>query len=136
MEDKVDLKFRHVIWPTVYAITMVFASASTYHIHRIPPMIIALLLAILLAPILNLITKSGSTREHAIGISVVCIPMAGLWALAESYFNIAVPFMVWVWQCASWSKSDHPPFRYGIWHGFGIAFAIIPGSIIYAGLFQ
>ncbi len=136
MEGETDLKFRHVIWPTLFAITMVSISVYTYSTHRFPPMIIALLLAVLLAPVLSLLTRAGNLREHAIGIAVVCIPMAGLWSIAESYFNIAIPFLVWVWQCASWSKTDHPPFRYGIWHGFGIAFGIIPGAMLYSGLFQ
>ncbi|MBT4066940.1 MAG: hypothetical protein HOE76_06975 [Euryarchaeota archaeon] len=115
---------------------MVSISVYTYSTHRFPPMIIALLLAVLLAPVLSLLTRAGNLREHAIGIAVVCIPMAGLWSIAESYFNIAIPFLVWVWQCASWSKTDHPPFRYGIWHGFGITFGIIPGAMLYSGLFQ
>ena len=136
MEDKVDLKFRHVLWPSIFAIILVSVSAYFGDKHKMPPMIIALLSSILFAPILSILTRAGDPREHALGVAVVCIPMAGLWALGSNYFNIAIPFLVWVWQCASWSKTDHPPFRYGIWHGFGIAFSIIPGAMLYAGLLQ
>ena len=104
--------------------------------HNLPPMVLAMLLMVLFSPALGSLTKSGNLREHAIGVAVVCIPMAGLWALGGNYFNIVIPFLIWIWQCASWSKKKLPPFRYGIWHGFGIAFSIVPGAILFESLFQ
>tara|TARA_B100000475_G_scaffold198817_1_gene179953 strand:- start:611 stop:1021 length:411 start_codon:yes stop_codon:yes gene_type:complete len=136
MGNDVDLKFRHVLWPTIFGISIVSLCAYTLEMHNLPPMVLALLLMVLISPALGVLTRSGDLREHAIGVAVVCIPMAGLWALGGNYFNIAIPFLIWVWQCASWSKKNLPPFRYGIWHGFGIAFSIVPGAMLYAGLFQ
>tara|TARA_B100000767_G_scaffold180554_1_gene168530 strand:+ start:312 stop:791 length:480 start_codon:yes stop_codon:yes gene_type:complete len=133
---RIDLKFRHVFLPSVIAIILVSMCAFTLEYHRFPPMILALILATFCAPVLALLTKAGTIWEHAIGVGIVCLPMAGIWALGSNYFNVAIPLLVWVWQSASWSKSDHPPFRYGIWHGFGIAFSIVPGAMLYAGLFQ
>ena len=130
-----DLKFRHVVWPTAFAIILVQISAYTYEVHRFPPMMLALILAIVTSPLLCKLTNSGVVKEHAIGLAMVCFPMAILWAIGESYFNIAIPFMVWVWQSASWSKRDQPPIKYGVWHGFGIAFGIIPGAMIFDFLF-
>jgi len=135
MGDKTDLKFRHVLWPTLFAVVLISSCAATLEIHRFPPMILCLVVAVLFAPLLAKLTNAGEMKEHAIGVALVCIPMAVVWSLGSNYFNIAIPFMAWVWQSASWSKSNQPPIKYGVWHGFGIAFAIIPGAMLYEALF-
>lgn len=132
MEEKPDMKFRHVGWPAVFAISLVAVCVFLLDENKFPPMIIALILSVPLAPILGKLTNSGDLKEHAIGVAVVCIPMSVFWIIGPNYFNIAFPFLVWIWQCASWSKQNHPPFRYGIWHGFGIASCILPGAMLVA----
>ena len=132
MEEKPDMKFRHVGWPAVFAISLVAGCVFLLDENKFPPMIIALILSVPLAPILGKLTNSGDLKEHAIGVAVVCIPMSVFWIIGPNYFNIAFPFLVWIWQCASWSKQHHPPFRYGIWHGFGIASCILPGAMLVA----
>jgi len=136
MEERMDIKLRHVAWPSVFAVCLVSASVLLLDENKFPPMIIALLAAVPFAPLLGKLTDSGDLKEHAIGIAVVCIPMAGFWILGPNYFNIAIPFLIWIWQCASWSKQNHPPFRYGIWHGFGIASCILPSAMLIAALTQ
>lgn len=135
MEERADLKFRHVIWPTIFGMVLVGACAH-YLIRYAPPMSLALILAVLTAPLLAYLTRSGKWNEHMIGVGIVCVPMALFWLLGENYCNIAIPFLFWVWMSSTWAKFDLPPFRYGIWHGFGIAFAIIPGAMVYASMFQ
>ena len=132
MEEKPDMKFRHVGWPAVFAISLVAGCVFLLDENKFPPMIIALILSVPLAPILGKLTNSGDLKEHAIGVAVVCIPMSVFWIIGPNYFNIAFPFLVWIWKCASWSKQNHPPFRYGIWHGFGIASCILPGAMLVA----
>ena len=97
-------------------------------------MSIALIAAVFSAPLLANVTNAGDMKEHAFGVAVVCIPMSIAWLIGPNYFNIAIPFLIWIWQCASWSKKNHPPFRYGIWHGFGIASCILPGAMLVANL--
>ena len=130
MGERPDLKFRHVVWPAVFSISLVAGSVLLLDEYKYPPMIVALLASVPFGPLLAKLTNSGDTKEHAIGIAVVCIPLAGLWIFGPNYFNIAFPFLVWIWQCASWSKKDHPPFRYGIWHAFGIASCLVPGAML------
>ncbi|MCH2647884.1 MAG: hypothetical protein MKZ58_05950 [Candidatus Poseidoniaceae archaeon] len=136
MGERPDLKLRHVVWPSIFAISLVAVSVLTLNENKFPPMMIALVASVVFAPLLATITDSGDKREHAFGVAVVCIPMAGFWGLGPNYFNIAIPFLIWIWQCASWSKQNHPPFRYGIWHGFGIASCILPGAMLIATLTQ
>ena len=126
------MKFRHVFWPALLAILLVGASVLILNENKFPPPMIALVAAVAFAPLLAKITNAGDIKEHLIGVAVICIPMAGFWAFGPNYFNIAFPFLVWIWQCASWSKENHPPFRYGIWHGFGIASCILPGAMLIA----
>ena len=134
MGENVDLKYRHVVWPSVFAIALVAISVLTLDEYKYPPMMVALLSAVIVSPLLGTLTRSGNLKEHAIGVAIVCIPMTIVWAIGANYFNIAMPFLVWIWQCASWSKKKHPPFRYGIWHGFGIAACIVPGAMLVASL--
>ena len=132
MEGKPDMKFRHVGWPAAFAIGLVFASVFALNENKYPPMMVALVASVPFAPLLAKLTNSGDFKEHAFGVGIVCVPMAGFWAFGPNYFNIAFPFLIWIWQCASWSKRNHPPFRYGIWHGFGIASCILPGAMLVA----
>jgi len=135
MGDNSDLKFRHVVWPTVFGVALISLCAASLSIHRFPPMILCLIIAVFTAPLLCKITNSGEIKDHAVGVALVCIPMAIVWSLGSNYFNIAIPFMVWVWQSASWSKTNQPPIKYGVWHGFGIAFSIIPGAMLFDAIF-
>lgn len=136
MGEKLDLKFRHVVWPTFLEIILLSVCVLILDENKYPPVIISLILMIAFSPLLAHLTRSGNKREHAIGVGIVCVPVAGLWIVGPNYFNVAIPFLVWVWLCASWSKKEHPPFRYGIWHGFGIASSILPGSILIGALLQ
>ena len=132
MGDKPDMKLRHVVWPSLFAIGLVFVSVIALDENKFPPMIIALIAAVLTAPLLAKITNAGDMKEHAFGVAVVCFPMSAAWLIGPNYFNIAIPFLICI--CASWSKKNHPPFRYGIWHGFGIASCILPGAMLVANL--
>jgi hypothetical protein len=134
MGEKPDMKLRHVVWPSLFAIGLVLTSVIFLDENKFPIMIIALIAAILFAPLLAKVTNAGDKKEHAFGVAVVCIPMSVAWIIGPNYFNIAIPFLIWIWQCASWSKKNHPPFRYGIWHGFGIASCILPGAMLVANL--
>ena len=136
MGDKPDLKYRHVVWPTIYAISLISLCVIILNENKYPPMVISLVVACVFAPLLAKVTNSGDIKEHAIGVALVCIPMAGFWMMGPNYFNIAMPFIVWIWQCASWSKKEHPPIRYGVWHGFGIASSILPGAMLIGALLQ
>ncbi|MEL0100990.1 MAG: hypothetical protein VW862_04760 [Euryarchaeota archaeon] len=135
MGDTSDLKFRHVLWPTVFGVVLISLSAASLPVHRFPPMILCLIISVFTAPLLCKITNAGEIKDHAVGVGLVCIPMAIVWSLGSNYFNIAIPFMVWVWQSASWSKTNQPPIKYGVWHGFGIAFSIIPGAMLFDAIF-
>tara|TARA_B100000941_G_scaffold1960_1_gene1255 strand:- start:18466 stop:18876 length:411 start_codon:yes stop_codon:yes gene_type:complete len=131
MGDIKDLKFRHVAWPSVFSFILIFSTVLLVDENKAPgPMSIALLASLLTAPLLCVITKSGDKKEHAIGVGVISVPMAIFWSLGPNYFNMAAPFFVWIWQCATWPKKSHPPFRYGIWHGFGIAACLLPYAVI------
>ena len=92
MEERPDLKFRHVGWPAVFAIALMAASVFLLDENKFPPPMVTLILSLPFAPLLAKITNSGDFKEHAFGIGVVCIPMAGFWAFGPNYFNIAFPF--------------------------------------------
>ena len=50
MGDKPDMKLRHVVWPSLFAIGLVFVSVIALDENKFPPMIIALIAAVLTAP--------------------------------------------------------------------------------------
>ena len=134
MGDVLDLKFRHVIWPTMFGIVLISACAASLEYHRFPPMILCLVIANLFSPVLCKLTRSGDIKEHAIGVALVCIPMLIFWSIGSSYWNIAIPFMVWFGNLLhGLSQISHRCI--GVWHGFGIAFSIIPGAMLFENLF-
>ena len=83
MEERPDLKFRHVGWPAVFAIALMAASVFLLDENKFPPPMVTLILSLPFAPLLAKITNSGDFKEHAFGIGVVCIPMAGFWHLDQ-----------------------------------------------------
>ena len=97
MEEKPDMKLRHVVWPSLFAIGLVLASVIFLDENKYPPPIIALISAVFAAPLLANITNAGDINEHAFGVAVVCIPMSLSWIIGANYFNIAIPFLVWIW---------------------------------------
>ena len=134
MADKKDTKFRHVIWPSLLAIGLLASFVLLFDEGKYPPMIITPIIASVLSPLLGKITKSGNLKEHAFGVTLVCIPTSAFWIFGPNYFSIMLPFLVWIWQCASWPNKEHPPFRYGIWHGFGITASMFPGALLVQAL--
>ena len=63
MEEKPDLKFRHVVWPAVFAIALVAGSVLVLDENKFPPMMIALVAAVPFAPLLSKLTNSGDSKN-------------------------------------------------------------------------
>lgn len=124
----VDLKFRHVLVPSIFG--LVLGAGADAFLNTPFVMQYALGGAILLSPLIALLTKTKIGWEHSLGVAIVCGFEAALWLLGFNYFNTLAVFIIWVWMCASWWKLSLPPFRYGFWHGFTISFTALIGGII------
>ncbi|MDP6870209.1 MAG: hypothetical protein QGI21_05500 [Candidatus Poseidoniaceae archaeon] len=133
-EEVHDPQFRHVLIPCIAGIILVMVSASLFR-EEYPPMVVSMVLGIFVSPILAMITKPGTIWEYSLGVTVVCLPVGGLWMLGSSYWNVALTFILWAWASAKWQSTTNPPFKVGIWHGFGMSFSIVPGAILFGIIF-
>ena len=122
-----DLKFRHVLVPSIFGLIL---GASANLLFDTFVMQAGLMLAVLCSPIIAFLTRTKIGWEHSLGIGIVSTTMSVIWLLGFNYFNTLATFFAWVWMCSSWWKYDLPPFRYGFWHGFGIAFSTFIGGIL------
>ena len=127
-----DLKFRHVLVPSIFGMVL---GASANLLFDTFVMQAGLLSAVLFSPLIAFLTKTKIGWEHSLGLAVVSVVTSVIWLLGFNYFNTLAIFFAWVWMCSSWWKYDLPPFRYGFWHGFGIAFSTFIGGILSYNLF-
>ena len=134
MEDQPDLKFRHVTYPSGFGIVLVMICGALLA-QIAPPMLLSMVIAVLVSPLIGKITKIKIGWDYSLGVAIACIPNGILWLAGPSFFNTVIPFFLWAWLSISWSKLKLPPFRYGLWHGYGLAFSILPGAMLYAKLF-
>ena len=134
MEGETDFKFRHALVPGILGFTLGML-ATVVNIGP-NPMQVALLLAILLSPAIAHLTKTPLGWEHSLGVAIICLLEAALWFAGISYFNTVLILIVWLWMCASWWRLELPPFRIGVWHGFGLSFSTLAGGLLAFGLLQ
>jgi hypothetical protein len=134
MEGETDFKFRHVLVPGMGGLVLgVLATLINFGPH---PMQVALLLAILSSPAIAHLTKTPIGWEHSLGLAIICLFEAALWFTGINYFNTIMVLVVWLWMCASWWRLELPPFRIGVWHGFGLSFTTLAGGLLAFGLLQ
>jgi hypothetical protein len=134
MEGETDFKFRHVLVPGMGGLVLgVLATLINFGPH---PMQVALLLAILSSPAIAHLTKTPIGWEHSFGLAIICLFEAALWFTGINYFNTIMVLVVWLWMCASWWRLELPPFRIGVWHGFGLSFTTLAGGLLAFGLLQ
>ncbi len=134
MEGETDFKFHHVLVPGILGFALgVLATLIDIGPN---PMQVALLLAILLSPAIAHLTKTPIGWEHSLGLAIICLIEAGLWFGGISYFNTVMVLIVWLWMCSSWWRLELPPFRIGVWHGFGLSFTTLAGGLLAFGLLQ
>jgi len=134
MEDKTDLKFRHVLYPAGFGIVLVIICGG-FLAEFAPPMLLSMVIAVLVSPLIGKLTKTKIGWDYSFGVAAACIPNGLLWLGGPSFFNTILPFFLWTWFSISWSKLNLPPFRYGLWHGYALAFSILPGAMLYSKLF-
>ncbi|MCS5526193.1 MAG: hypothetical protein NZ737_03835 [Candidatus Poseidoniaceae archaeon] len=134
MEGETDFKFRHVSVPGF--IGLVLGVLATLIDFGPNPMQVALLLAILFSPVIAHLTKTQIGWEHSFGLAIICLFEATLWFAGISYFNTVLVLIVWLWMSSSWWRLELPPFRIGVWHGFGLSFTTLAGGLLAYGLLQ
>lgn len=95
----------------------------------------AIIGSILLSPVLYfLLIGDQKSRwwEYSLGLMIpgsffIMIWFSGWGAL---FCGVYLPLLIWVWISTSWGQYELPPFRYGVWHLFGITIGGFAGAIL------
>jgi len=95
----------------------------------------AFIISILLSPLLYRIlldTESSRWYEYTLGLSALGLAFSIIWlsGWGAMFCGGYGALLVWVWISTDWGRYEFPPFRYGLWHAFGINLGALAGSVL------
>ena len=95
----------------------------------------AFLISILLSPLLYrllLDDEPSRWKEYTLGLSSLGLLFSMIWlsGWGAIFCGGYGALLVWVWVSTDWGRHHLPPFRYGLWHAFGIDLGAFAGSVL------
>tara|TARA_B110000444_G_scaffold261364_1_gene312929 strand:+ start:18589 stop:19083 length:495 start_codon:yes stop_codon:yes gene_type:complete len=95
----------------------------------------AFLVSILLSPLLHRILLDDDPsrwKEYMFGLFALGSVFSVIWlsGWGAMFCGGYGALLVWVWVSTDWGRYHLPPFRYGLWHAFGINLGALAGSVI------
>ena len=95
----------------------------------------AFIVSILLSPLLyRVLLEDESSRwfEYTLGLSALGLVFSIIWlsGWGAMFCGGYGALLVWVWISTDWGRYELPPFRYGLWHTFGINLGALAGSVL------
>ena len=91
---------------------------------------LSLLLLMLSFSILGIIYRSYSRWiDHLFGAFLSSL-IFFVMVIIASICSISLVATLWAMLTTTWSSKSLPPFRHGLWHGFGACTGIVLGSIL------
>ena len=94
----------------------------------------AFLVSLVLSPLLYRILlddEASRLREYTIGLASLGLLFSVIWlsGWGAMFCGGYGALLVWVWVSTDWGRYNLPPFRYGLWHAFGINLGALAGGI-------
>ena len=94
----------------------------------------AFLVSLLLSPLLYRILlndEASRWKEYALGLASLGSLFSVIWlsGWGALFCGGYGALLVWVWVSTDWGRYNLPPFRYGLWHAFGIDLGAFAGSV-------
>tara|TARA_B100001094_G_scaffold216280_1_gene210390 strand:- start:191 stop:685 length:495 start_codon:yes stop_codon:yes gene_type:complete len=94
----------------------------------------AFLVSLLLSPLLYRILlddEASRWREYTLGLASLGLLFSVIWlsGWGAMFCGGYGALLVWVWVSTDWGRYNLPPFRYGLWHAFGINLGALAGGI-------
>ena len=88
-----------------------------------------LLVGVVLSLLGLLIHPMSRIIDHTLGVSLVVLVVLGMIVLGR-ICGVSAALTMWAILSISWSNRLLPPFRIGLWQGFGGCTGVIVGSIL------
>ena len=94
----------------------------------------AFLISLVLSPLLYRILlddEASRWREYTLGLASLGLLFSVIWlsGWGAMFCGGYGALLVWVWVSTDWGRYNLPPFRYGLWHAFGINLGALAGGI-------
>ena len=94
----------------------------------------AFLVSLVLSPLLYRILlddEASRWREYTLGLASLGLLFSVIWlsGWGAMFCGGYGALLVWVWVSTDWGRYNLPPFRYGLWHAFGINLGALAGGI-------
>ena len=94
----------------------------------------AFLVSLVLSPLLYRILlddEASRWKEYTLGLASLGLLFSVIWlsGWGAMFCGGYGALLVWVWVSTDWGRYNLPPFRYGLWHAFGINLGALAGGI-------
>ena len=94
----------------------------------------AFLVSLVLSPLLYRILlddEASRWKEYTLGLASLGLLFLVIWlsGWGAMFCGGYGALLVWVWVSTDWGRYNLPPFRYGLWHAFGINLGALAGGI-------
>ena len=94
----------------------------------------AFLVSLLLSPLLYKVLLDDDAsrwKEYTLGLATLELLFSVIWlsGWGAMFCGGYGALLVWVWISTDWGRYELPPFRYGLWHAFGINLGALAGGI-------
>ena len=94
----------------------------------------AFLVSLVLSPLLYrllLDDEASRWKEYTLGLASLGLLFSVIWlsGWGAMFCGGYGALLVWVWVSTDWGRYNLPPFRYGLWHAFGINLGALAGGI-------
>ena len=94
----------------------------------------AFFVSLLLSPLLYRVLldhEASRWKEYTLGLASLGSLLSVIWlsGWGAMFCGGYGALLVWVWVSTDWGRYNLPPFRYGLWHAFGINLGALAGGI-------
>lgn len=131
--------FRHILAPAFFGAVVggIWQWKVMPHVGEINlpnPIHGAFLVSLLLSPLLYRILlddEASRWKEYTLGLASLGLLFSIIWlsGWGALFCGGYGALLVWVWVSTDWGRYNLPPFRYGLWHAFGIDLGAFAGSV-------
>ena len=132
--------FKHILAPAFLGVVLggiweAFVMPHVGEINLPNPVHGAFFISILLSPLLYrllLDDEPSRWKEYTLGLSSLGLLFSMIWLSGWGgiFCGGYGALLVWVWISTDWGRHHLPPFRYGLWHAFGIDLGTFAGSVL------
>lgn len=139
-----DTGIRHILAPAMVGAVLGglwqwYVMPETGDLNLPNPIHGTFIISLLLSPLFYRVAiknSDGHWWEYSLGLLCLGGAFSVIWlsGWGAMFCGGYGALLLWVWISTDWGRYELPPFRYGIWHAFGLDLGAFAGSIFVYGL--